>query len=334
LQDNQPEVTSKSVPQNALLKINSLQDNQPEVTQLTQTVAKDEKPATNKAQASAPAMPQVSPALKTSEHTITEQQNDVEATSPRLQPQNKADLNPTKTPNQAEQPEEQVRHASTSAHLSNAQARVLTSNQQQTNPAIFNEAAAVSTSRTVGSVASSGTQPDFSSGQQDADVMLLDVLKTEQKGSKGLDFQAQLAYKSQRSFSPADTMLEIVRHAKNGSTSLELQLEPAHLGKVHISLQLDAAKQIQVMVTVDQQTSRQALEQHLPQLRLALAQQGLDLGSFSMQMNQQQHGEQHTGSSEQHDSEQNNTAQEQHLQEDVVRTGINLATDGHLSILA
>ena len=86
-----------------------------------------------------------------------------------------------------------------------------------------------------------------------------------------------------------EAMQHIAHSAKNGATRIELQLEPAHLGKVHVSLQTDAAKQLQLHLTVEHAVSRQTIEQHLPQLRAALADQGLSLADFSM----------HTGSQHQ-----------------------------------
>jgi len=181
------------------------------------------------------------------------------------------------------------------------------------------------------------SQQDLNSNQQNVDLSLVDTQKSEAKGSKGIDFQAQLAYRSQRTFTPADTMLEIVKSAKTGSTSLELQLEPANLGKVQVSIQIDASKQIQVAFTVDQAASRQALEQQMPQLRLALAQQGLDLGGFSMQMNQQG-GQQGQSESSAHlastESAEQNLKTSENNQENQTRIGVNLATHGHLNILA
>ncbi len=82
------------------------------------------------------------------------------------------------------------------------------------------------------------------------------------------------------------SMLESIQYiaqsARDGKTRLEIQLEPAHLGKIHVSLQTDAAKQLQVHLIADQNSTRQAIEQQLPALRQALAQQGLDLSGFSM----------------------------------------------------
>jgi len=178
------------------------------------------------------------------------------------------------------------------------------------------------------------SQQDMASNQQDSNPMMLDMSKAEQK-SKGVDFQAQMAYKSQQTYTAHDAMLEIVKSAKDGSTALELQLEPAHLGKVQVSIQMDTSKQLQVMFTVDQQTSRQALEQQMPQLKLALAQQGLDLGSFSMQMNQQHSQQGHESSGQQtmhnHGDMEFADAQEFISQNKI---GVNIATDGRLSILA
>jgi len=179
----------------------------------------------------------------------------------------------------------------------------------------------------------SGAQQDFTSNQQNAQTSIFDTSSSNNK-VRNSDFQTHLAYRSQRAFTPADTMLEIVKLAKKGSTSLELQLEPANLGKVHVSIQIDAQKQIQVAFTVDQQVSRQALEQQMPQLKLALSQQGLDLGGFSMQMNQQQHQQEHASSnSTPHFESDINNLNQQNV-EPTTRTGINLPNAGRLNILA
>jgi len=79
-----------------------------------------------------------------------------------------------------------------------------------------------------------------------------------------------------------DAMNEIAHSAKSGLTRLDIQLEPAHLGKIHISLQTDAAKQLMVHIAAEQTVSQQAIQQNMPQLRHALEQQGLSLGQFSM----------------------------------------------------
>ncbi|MDX8380933.1 MAG: flagellar hook-length control protein FliK [Ghiorsea sp.] len=177
------------------------------------------------------------------------------------------------------------------------------------------------------------TQQDLNSNQQNAQTSIFDSSNSDNK-VRNSDFQTHLAYRSQRAFTPADTMLEIVKSAKKGSTSLELQLEPANLGKVHVSIQIDAQKQIQVAFTVDQQVSRQALEQQMPQLKLALSQQGLDLGGFSMQMNQQQHQQEHASSNATpHFESDINNLDQQNLKQ-TTRTGINLANAGRLNILA
>lgn len=92
-------------------------------------------------------------------------------------------------------------------------------------------------------------------------------------------------------WTPPAAMQEIARAAGQGRMRLELKLEPEHLGKIKVFLDSGADKQIQMHMVVEQATSRQAIEQHLPMLRQALAQQGLDLGHFSMSAQQHQQRE-------------------------------------------
>lgn len=208
-------------------------------------------------------------------------------------------------------------------------------NAQQPNQTIANSTTLTSANLKTMDTNQASSQQDMASHQQDSNPIMLGMHKIEHK-NKSMDFQAQMAYKTQQTYTPHDAMLEIVKSAKDGSTSLELQLEPAHLGKVQVNIQMDASKQLQVMFTLDQQTSKHALEQHMPQLRLSLAQQGLDLGGFSMQMNQQpsQQGEQQ--SSPQQNINQLTEAGFMDAQAWIPQTkiGVNIATDGRLSILA
>jgi len=113
-------------------------------------------------------------------------------------------------------------------------------------------------------------------------------------------------------------------------------LEPATLGKIQVSIQTDAMKQIQVHLIVDQQTSRQVLEQQLPQLRQALADQGLNLSGFTMDMNSQQQNDgkaSHDAAGMRHMGANAEAANITSLG-DSVRMGVNMADDGSLSILA
>ena len=116
---------------------------------------------------------------------------------------------------------------------------------------------------------SSLVQHDIRSGQ------------TPQPGASGV-------MRARHAMQALEAMQHIAHSARNGATRIELQLEPAHLGKVHVSLQTDAAKQLQMHLTVEHAASRQVIEQHMPQLRAALADQGLSLGNFSMQTGSQQ----------------------------------------------
>jgi len=99
-------------------------------------------------------------------------------------------------------------------------------------------------------------------------------------------------------WSVAAAMQEIGHAASQERYRLELNLDPAHLGKIKVYLDSDANKQIQVHLVVDQNASRQIIEQHLPALRQALAQHGLDMGGFSMDSH---HGQDGQASASQHE---------------------------------
>ncbi len=188
-----------------------------------------------------------------------------------------------------------------------------------------------------GSESGSGTsQQDMGAGNQQAEALLTDSLKSDPKGSRGTDFSAHMNYKTAQTHKPADVMLEIARSAKDGAMKLELHLEPAHLGKVHVTLQSDVGKQLQVHFTVDQALSRQVLEQHLPQLRQALAQQGLDLGHFSMNMHSQGGQGDSSGAGHSPFSEFSslNGVPGEEQDGSSVQFGINTAGNGRISILA
>jgi flagellar hook-length control protein FliK len=176
---------------------------------------------------------------------------------------------------------------------------------------------------------------DRGTGRSAAELLMTDGSIRDVRNARS-DFAMQMAYRSAASFKPSDAMLEISKAANNGSMKLELMLEPATLGKIQVSIQTDAQKQIQVHLMVDQQTSRQVLEQQLPQLRQALADQGLNLSGFTMDMNSQQ---QNDGKSS-HDTAGmghmgvNGEAVNIMSLGDSVRMGVNMADDGSLSILA
>lgn len=118
-----------------------------------------------------------------------------------------------------------------------------------------------------------------SSAVQGSNVSATDV--NLNKSGKAMAQNAD-ASAAPRSWPVSDAMQEIARVSQHGNTKLELTLEPAHLGKVQVTLQTDASKQIQVLMHVDQPHARHLIEQQLPVLRQALEQQGLSLGNFSM----------------------------------------------------
>ncbi len=141
------------------------------------------------------------------------------------------------------------------------------------------------------SMGDSGSQSSDQRGGQGSQSLtssLGDVKSTGYSSSTQSNFQSYLTTKTPPSMSLFDSMNHIAQSAKNGQTRLEIQLEPHNLGKIQISLQSDAGKQLQVHMVVDQGMTRAALEQQLPQLRSALAQQGFDLSGFSMGSQDQQ----------------------------------------------
>lgn len=68
----------------------------------------------------------------------------------------------------------------------------------------------------------------------------------------------------------------------------ELELEPQGLGKMQIQLSIGQDQQASVQFVVQQQSSRDAVEQTLPKLREMLAQQGIHLTQSTVQQQSQQ----------------------------------------------
>ncbi|MDQ6953530.1 MAG: flagellar hook-length control protein FliK, partial [Mariprofundaceae bacterium] len=178
------------------------------------------------------------------------------------------------------------------------------------------------------------SKDDRGSSRQVASMLdgssIRDVRTTQQT------FSAHLAYRTAQAFMPQDAMSEVARAAKEGMKKLELQLEPASLGKIQVTLQMDAAKQLQVHMVIDQSASKQMLEQQLPQLRQALADQGLNLSGFTMDMNSQQGqggSAEGQGFARQHSSTMSAEQVASPMMSNAVM-GVNIASHGRLNILA
>jgi len=177
--------------------------------------------------------------------------------------------------------------------------------------------------------------PDMQDSEANRGRLGMDGLMMEMRDIRGSrqDLNIPTAYRSAPSFQPHDVMLEIAKSARDGTMKMELQLEPAHLGKIQVTLQTDTAKQLHVHLMVDQNASRQVLEQQLPLLRQALADQGLNLSGFTMDMGSgQQQGESNqaahaSGSTWKLHDDMNISQQSQ------TTLGMNTATDGGLSML-
>lgn len=215
------------------------------------------------------------------------------------------------------------------------QAKALQSQQSQQ---VASAAMGVSVSQTglaEASLGDSGSQFSDNKGGQGAqslNTMLGDVKSTS--SSSSANFQSYLTSKAPPppTMSIFDSMNHIAQSAKNGQTRLEIQLDPANLGKIQISLQSDASKQLQIHMVVDQNMTRTALEQQLPQLRNALAQQGFDLSGFSMD-SQGQQGQQASSGGDGNGSKSNGLAdhselkmtESQHMQSQQAKTGSGLS---------
>ncbi|MDQ6963337.1 MAG: flagellar hook-length control protein FliK, partial [Mariprofundales bacterium] len=168
---------------------------------------------------------------------------------------------------------------------------------------------------------------------------LLTGQRTDQGSAvRGAEFATQLRYRSLPTWRPADAMLQIGKAAADGSMRLDLQLEPVHLGKITVSIQSDAAKQVQLHITVDSAAGRVALDQNMGQLRAALAQQGLDLGSFSMNLSSQGRQEQGDRSAFSQRAQQQGASRIESdsvlVEDHSINLGINRAGAGRLSVLA
>ena len=159
-----------------------------------------------------------------------------------------------------------------------------------------NSAATVAASTTVQAGTSDASLADSGSGSSDkgsqegrlTSALSGDTKSTNTSSTNNANFQSYLTGKTAPTMSVFDSMKHIAQSAANGQSKLEIQLDPANLGKIQITLQTDAAKNLQVHMVVDQGTTRAALEQQLPALRAALSQQGFDLSGFSMGSNGQQ----------------------------------------------
>ncbi len=135
-----------------------------------------------------------------------------------------------------------------------------------------------------GSMMDSGSQFSDRGGQNSAQALLPGGEMKASGNAQAVQghFQQMLHDKSPATMTLFDSMKHIAQSAKQGKTQLDIQLEPAHLGKIQVTLQSDAAKQLHVHISAEQSVTRQMLDQQLPALKQALTQQGFDLSGFSM----------------------------------------------------
>lgn len=91
---------------------------------------------------------------------------------------------------------------------------------------------------------------------------------------------------------------QILMFSKNGQQTAELHLHPQDLGSIQISLKLDN-DQAQLSMVSNHSQVRAALEAALPQLRTALADNGISLGQSNVSSDAFQQGQSFSGQQEQ-----------------------------------
>lgn len=99
---------------------------------------------------------------------------------------------------------------------------------------------------------------------------------------------------------------QILMFSKNGQQTAELHLHPQDLGSIQISLKLDADQASLSMVSNHSQV-RAALEAAMPQLRTALAENGINLGQSSVSSDAFQQGQSSNGQQGQQRNDRGNT---------------------------
>jgi len=210
------------------------------------------------------------------------------------------------------------------------------SQAQQSSVTTAIAAASLAESSLTDSGSNSGSSDQGNQNTNNLSGLLADAKSSSSTSSTQANFHSYLTSKTTTPpMSIYDSMNHIAHAAKNGQTRLEIQLDPAHLGKIQISLQSDAAtKQLQVHMIVDQGSTRAALEQQLPQLKTALTQQGFDLSGFSMgsQGQQQQSTGNHHHGHGQAVGTLGNASDQASEAPSINMNSSNLATDAGLSI--
>ncbi len=100
---------------------------------------------------------------------------------------------------------------------------------------------------------------------------------------------------------------QILMFSKNGQQTAELHLHPQDLGSIQISLKLDN-DQAQLNMVSGHSQVRAALEAALPQLRTALAENGISLGQSNVSSDAFQQGQSFSGQQEQQRNNQSGNA--------------------------
>ncbi|WP_163575926.1 flagellar hook-length control protein FliK [Halomonas faecis] len=124
---------------------------------------------------------------------------------------------------------------------------------------------------------------------------------TSATGTGGMPSQATLSAPVQSPAWPGQLGQQLVQFARQGGgeQQIEMRLHPAELGPLSVTLKMtEQGAQAQFLSAHAQ--VRQAIEQALPQLRDALAEQGIDLSETSVGEQRQQEGQTFAGNEGRH----------------------------------
>ncbi len=90
-----------------------------------------------------------------------------------------------------------------------------------------------------------------------------------------------------------EKIISSARLTRAGSTSeLTMKLEPEHLGMLRVKMSVDKNNVMHARIQVESHEARTMIESNLPRLRESLAEQGIRVEKFNVDVRQDQQGQQ------------------------------------------
>jgi hypothetical protein len=123
-----------------------------------------------------------------------------------------------------------------------------------------------------------------------ASFNLMDYVPRDSMGSEKLIDKPNMISHFTKSFEPDFLKEYYVTVKKQTSSTMEISLEPAGLGKLDIELNLNQDR-LQGQIMVNDNAGKQLIEQNLPQLLSDLAREGLQVGGFTVSLKDQGRGQ-------------------------------------------